>query len=90
MSAYPSDRLSKLMTAARQSPHFGVRLLAELAPEARAEAIRRWCVAGPSEPSVAPRPGLKKCATPIAAPDAGLGAELAAFGRTIRRVGNQR
>ncbi len=78
------------MTAARQSPHFGVRLLAELAPEARAEAIRRWCAAVPSEPAVTARPGLKKCAIPLAAPESGLGAELAAFGRTIRRVGNQR
>jgi hypothetical protein len=92
MTSYPSERLSKFMMAARQSPQFGLRLMAELTPEARAEVVRRWSVseAPPvaAAASVAARPGLKKCA-PVA-PSAGangLGAQLQAFARSIRRVG---
>jgi hypothetical protein len=72
----------KLLAAARQSPDFGVRMLAELSPSARAEALRCWTL---SEPVVAAKPGLKKCG---ARPSpAGLGAQLQAFARTIGPVG---
>jgi hypothetical protein len=93
MTSYPSERLTKFMMAARQSPQFGVRLLAELSPTARAEVVRRWSVseAPPvmaAAPPVLARPGLKKC-VPLAAPvgTSGLGAQLQAFARSIRRVG---
>ena len=72
----------KLLAAARQSPDFGVRMLAELSPPARAEALRCWTLAGPAPTS---KPGLKKCG-PQPAP-VGLGAQLQAFARTIGRVG---
>ena len=87
MTSYPSERLTKFMLAARQSPQFGVRLLAELAPDARAEVLRRWSVSEP--PPFAPaRPGLKKCvAAPAPANVNGLGAQLNAFARSIGRVG---
>lgn len=91
MTSYPSERLTKFMMAARQSPQFGVRLLAELSPAARAEVVRRWSVSEAPLATVAPvvaRPGLKKC-VPAAAPAGsnGLGAQLQAFARSIRRVG---
>lgn len=92
MTSYPSERLTKFMLAARQSPQFGVRLLAELTPAARAEVVRRWSVseAPPVTLSgaIVPRPGLKKC-VPLATPATanGLGAQLQAFARSIRRVG---
>jgi len=72
----------KLLAAARQSPDFGVRMLAELSPAARAEALRCWTLTGPAAPQ---KPGLKKCG-PRPSP-AGLGAQLQAFARTIGRVG---
>ena len=91
MTSYPSERLTKFMTAARQSPQFGVRLLAELSPAARAEVVRRWSVSeapAVAAPPVLARPGLKKC-VPSAAPTthSGLGAQLQAFARSVRRVG---
>jgi len=92
MTSYPSERLTKFMTAARQSPQFGLRLLAELTPADRAEVVRRWSVAEPPPAATAApviaRPGLKKCAPGLAPSDTnGLGAQLQAFARTIRRVG---
>jgi hypothetical protein len=91
MSARATDQLSKLLLAARQSPEFGLRLLAELSPESRAEAIRRWCqVSSPEVSSVALRPGLKKCGVGRAAPNNGLSAQLEAFARSIGGVGQLR
>lgn len=72
----------KLLVAARQSPEFGVRLLAELPPAARAEAVRRWTLAEPAAPPG--RPGLRKCAPPRPSE---LDAQLRAYSRTIGRVG---
>ena len=91
MTSYPSERLTKFMMAARQSPQFGVRLLAELSPAGRAEVVRRWSVSDApmvAAPPVMARPGLKKC-VPLATPasTSGLGAQLQAFARSIRRVG---
>jgi hypothetical protein len=83
MNQQRAERLTKLMTAARQSPHFGVRMLAELPAPARAEAVRRWSVAAPAEQ---PGPGLRKCGP--AAPLKSFSSEqLAAFARSIGRVG---
>ncbi len=88
MSARSADQLSKLLLAARQSPEFGLRLLAELSPESRAEALRRWCqVSSPEIPSLAPRPGLKKCGPRSTAPNNGFGAQLEAFAKSIGRLG---
>jgi hypothetical protein len=87
MTVRSADQLSKLLLAARQSPEFGLRLLAELPPESRAEAIRRWCqVSSPEVSSVAPRPGLKKCG-PGTPPNNGFGAQLEAFAKSIGRLG---
>jgi hypothetical protein len=75
--------MMKLLTAARQSPDFAVRLLAELPAPERAEALRHW--SAPQAEALAPtKPGLKKCG-PLAANSA-LGAQLQAFSRTIGRV----
>ena len=84
--------MSKLLLAARQSPEFGLRLLGELPPESRAEAIRRWCqVSSPQVSSDASsdalRPGLKKCGPSRTAPNNGFGAQLEAFAKSIGRVG---
>jgi len=73
-----------MMTAARQSPNFGMRLLAELPPAARAEAVRHWTLeAAATEP---PRPGIRKCG-PAGAMQSFSSAQLAAFARSIGRVG---
>lgn len=79
----------KLMTAARQSPDFGVRLLAQLTPAGRAEALRCWTMSAPPPPqSVETKPGLRKCAVVVAEPvKTPQSVQLAAFARTIRRVG---
>jgi hypothetical protein len=82
-----AERMMKLMTAARQSPHFGVRLLAELPAPARAEALRRWTAVAASPSQVeAPLPGLKKCG-PGGAMKSFSSEQLASFARTIGRVG---
>lgn len=92
MTSYPSERLTKFMAAARQSPDFGLRLLTELSPAARAEVVRRWSLAEPPAQAALPLrqapalPGLRKCAAPVANAN-GLGAQLQAFARSIRRVG---
>ena len=81
MSNASDDRLTKLMTAARQSPEFGVRLLAQLTPVARAEAVRCWT----SEAllgAAAAKPGLRKCAPGPAPMKTHESAQLAAFART--------
>jgi hypothetical protein len=83
MNQQHAERLSKLMTAARQSPNFGVRLMAELPAAARAEAVRRWSTEAPAAPA---RPGLKKCG-PAGALQSFSNAQLAAFARSIGRVG---
>jgi hypothetical protein len=87
MSKNP-ERFNVWMTAARQSPHFGVRLLAQLSPAARAEAVRCW-----SQPSSAPvsalapaKPGLKKCSTPAPLKTFS-SVQLEAFARSVGRVG---
>lgn len=78
----------KLMTAARQSPDFGVRLLAQLTPPARAEALRRWSQGAPVPAALATKPGLRKCAAPGAeAMKTPQSAQLEAFARTVGRVG---
>jgi hypothetical protein len=88
MSNPADDRLMKLMTAARQSPDFGVRLLAQLTPVARAEALRCWAHGMPAPAAVLPRPGLRKCtparSEPMKTPQS---VQLEAFARTIGRVG---
>lgn len=83
MNHRDAERLTKLMTAARQSPHFGVRLLAELPAGARAEAVRRWSTEAPGAQA---RPGLKKCG-PAGAMQTFSSAQLAAFARSVGRVG---
>jgi hypothetical protein len=84
----PSDeRLRKLMTAARQSPDFGVRLLAQLTPAARVEAIRCWALATPLPGAVGPKPGLRKCEAKPQLARTFHAAQLEAFARTIGRLG---
>jgi hypothetical protein len=83
MNHQNAERSSKLMLAIRQSPNFGVRLMAELPAAARAEAVRRWSTEAPAE---VPRPGLKKCGPSGAMPSFS-SAQLAAFARSIGRVG---
>lgn len=79
----PSDqRFNVWMTAARQSPDFGLRLLAQLPPGARAEAVRQW---SQPMPAPAPKPGLKKCAPPAIKTFSS--AQLEAFARSVGRVG---
>lgn len=79
----------KLMTAARQSPEFGMRLLAQLPPAARAEALRRWSFAESGLGEAAPtRPGIRKCAAaPAQAVKTVQCVQLEAFARSIGRVG---
>jgi hypothetical protein len=88
MSNHSAERLIKLMTAARQSPDFGVRLLAQLPSAARAEALRCWSHGTPVPAAVETRPGLRKCtprgAKPMKTPQS---VQLEAFARTIGRVG---
>jgi hypothetical protein len=72
---------------ARQSPHFGLRLLAELPAAARAQAIGHWCRVEAPETAPSLRPGLKKCSARLPAPNNGLSAQLRAFARSIGRVG---
>jgi hypothetical protein len=83
MSKHPDQRFNSWMTAARQSPDFGVRLLAQLPPAARAEAVRHW--SQPASVAPPPKPGLKKCSTP--AIKAFSSAQLEAFARSVGRVG---
>ncbi len=78
------ERLTKLLTAARQSPNFGVRLLAELPAPVRAEAVRRWSVSTSAEVS---RPGLAKCGPSLAPKNSFSSQQLAAFARAIGSVG---
>jgi hypothetical protein len=82
MNQQRAERLTKLMTAARQSPNFAVRLLAELPAPARAEALRRWSAA----PAELPGPGLRKCGAGVALKSFS-SEQLAAFARSIGRVG---
>jgi hypothetical protein len=77
----------KLLVAARQSPDFGVRLLAQLTPAARTEAMRCWALATPLPGAVALKPGLRKCQTKAGAVKTFESAQLAAFARTIGRLG---
>ena len=77
----------KLLTAARQSPDFGVRLLAQLSPAARAEAVRCWSLASASAARVALKPGLRKCPAKPEPAKTFESAQLAAFARSIGRVG---
>jgi hypothetical protein len=88
MSIQQDERLTKLMTAARQSPEFGMRLLSQLPPAARAEALRRWSFPEPTLLDSAPsRPGLKKCAAQPEVEKTVQCVQLEAFARTIGRVG---
>ena len=88
MSIQQDERLTKLMTAARQSPEFGMRLLAQLPPAARAEALRRWSFPEAALVEPAPsRPGLRKCAGQPGASKTVQCVQLEAFARTIGRVG---
>jgi hypothetical protein len=75
------------MTAARQSPEFGVRLLAQLTPAARAEAMRCWALATPLPGEVGPKPGLRKCEAKPELTRSFQSAQLEAFVRTIGRPG---
>ena len=94
-------RTSRLLAALR-SPEFAVRLLQQASPAARAEVLRRWndigaSSLGPAREVLAPtvltspaRPALAKC-RPL--PGSGttredaMAAQLAAFARSVRRVG---
>jgi hypothetical protein len=87
MSTQSDERLMKLMTAARQSPDFGVRLLARLTPAERAEAMRCWTLASPLPAAVALKPGLRKCEPRAELTQTFQSVQLAAFARTIGRVG---
>jgi hypothetical protein len=87
--SHRSERHSTLLLAARQSPDFALRALAVLGPEARAELLRRWCVTPPlahATARTARAPQLRKC-SPNGLNATGLGAQLEAFARTVRRVG---
>ena len=92
------DRLTSYLLAARQSPNFGLRWLA-LSPEARAETLRRWYLTPPQSAGTALAelrrktlaaramglvPGVRKSAADRVG---GIGAQLEAFARSIRRVG---
>ena len=55
------------LIAARQSPDFAVKILAQLTPEARAEVSRVWCSMQRPELGLARRPGLVKAAQRSAA-----------------------
>lgn len=90
MSKNP-ERFNVWMTAARQSPDFGVRLLAKLPPAARAEAVRCWTQPASAPPPAKPplaigAPGLKKCG-PSAPLKTFSSAQLDAFARSVGRVG---
>jgi hypothetical protein len=87
MSNPHDERLMKLLTAARQSPDFGVRLLAQLTPAARTEAMRCWALATPLPGAVALKPGLRKCDPSPEPAKTFESAQLAAFARTIGRLG---
>jgi hypothetical protein len=84
MSKHRDQRFNLWMTAARQSPDFGLRLLAQLPPAARAEAVRQW--SQPASVAPAPKPGLAKCAAPAAIKTFS-SAQLEAFARSVGRVG---
>ena len=71
----------KLMTAARQSPDFGARLLAQLPAPARAEAVRRMSVAAPVVETA--KPGLKKCGPVPTTMKSFSSAQLAAYARAM-------
>lgn len=83
MSKNP-ERFNVWMTAARQSPDFGLRLLAQLPPAARAEAVRCW--SQPTSAAPPAKPGLKKCG-PTAPIKTFSSAQLEAFARSVGRVG---
>jgi hypothetical protein len=88
MSIQQNERLTQLMTAALQRPEFGMRLLSQLPPAARAEALRRWSFPDSALIEAAPsRPGLRKCAAQPEVAKTGQCVQLEAFARTIRRVG---
>jgi hypothetical protein len=93
-------RTTRLLAALR-SPEFAVRLLQQASPAARAEVLRRWndigaSSLGPARQVLAPtvlspsgRPALAKCA-PLGSGntrDDALAAQLAAFAKSVRRVG---
>jgi hypothetical protein len=84
MSKHPDQRFNEWMTAARQSPDFGLRLLAQLPPAARAEAVRQW--SQPASVTPEPKPGLKKCGSAPAIKTFS-SAQLEAFARSVGRVG---
>ena len=92
-----NNRRLALLSAVRQSPEAAAQLLDRLNPAARAELLRQVSIA-PSPKSLAPRPhqaaaatqhpGLAKCRRSEAqAGPTPLGLQLAAFSRTIGRVG---
>jgi hypothetical protein len=87
MSNRSEERLMKLLTAARQSPDFGVRLLAQLTPAARTEAMRCWALGTPLPGTVALKPGLRKCKVAPEPMKTLQSAQLEAFARTIGRLG---
>jgi hypothetical protein len=84
MSKHRDQRFNQWMTAARQSPDFGLRLLAQLPPAARAEAVQHWSQAASAAPTA--KPGLKKCG-PAAPIKTFSSAQLEAFARSVGRVG---
>jgi len=95
-----ADRLSRALSAALHSPDFAVRFLARAPAAERAEVLRRWAlsaapravVSQPERPQPAApaesRPGLRKCGVPRQASQSqDLALQLAAFARSIGRVG---
>lgn len=84
MSKHPDERFKQWMTAARQSPEFGMRLLAQLPPAARAEALRQWSQPIAQAPEL--KPGLKKCGA-VPAIKTFSSTQLEAFARSVGRVG---
>ena len=93
-------RTSRLLAALR-SPEFAVRLLQQASPAARAEVLRRWndigaSSLGPARQVLAPTlltpcagPALAKCPPRSSGTtrDDALAAQLAAFAKSVRRVG---
>jgi hypothetical protein len=87
MSNSSDERLMKLMTAARQSPDFGVRLMAQLPLAARSAAVRCWALGTPLPAPVALKPGLRKCGEKPEPTRTFESAQLEAYARTIGRLG---
>ena len=87
MSSDPHRRLSQMLTAALHSPNFAVRLLHQSPAPERAEVVRRWSQSALPAAGAPARPGLRKCSPRPATQSQDMAVQLAAFARSVRRVG---